>query len=81
MVQEDSRPSSDRIAAKPPLMWPESGSGFEADPFRPAGIAQGEWGFIQRRGHSRYGRLVVWLALGLVAMMAVTPLVFIFARH
>jgi hypothetical protein len=62
-------------------MWPESGSGFEADPFSPAGMAQGEWGFIQHRGRSRYGRLVVWLALGLVAMMAVTPLVFIFARH
>jgi hypothetical protein len=29
--------------ATPPVMWPSPGSGFEASPFSPAGVAQGLW--------------------------------------
>jgi hypothetical protein len=28
---------------EPPVMWPSSSSGFEADPFSPAGQIQGVW--------------------------------------
>jgi hypothetical protein len=44
-------------------MWPGQGSGFDADPFSPAGTAQREWMLTQRLGRSRLGKLVVWLIL------------------
>lgn len=33
--------------AEPPIMWPDAGSGFEADPFSPAGTAQRGWWLSQ----------------------------------
>lgn len=36
----------------PPVMWPDEGSGFEADPFSPAGMSQQIWtatGYRSRR--------------------------------
>jgi hypothetical protein len=63
-------------------MWPEPGSGFEADPFSPAGTAQREWGLIRALGRSRYGRLAVWVFIGLfVCSMVIAFLPAIFARH
>lgn len=34
----------------PPIMWSGPGSGFEADPFSPAGRMQREWWFLRRVG-------------------------------
>ena len=48
----------------PPVMWPEPGSGFEADPFSPAGMSQQIWtatGYRSRRPGVR--RLVQTVAL------------------
>ena len=58
----------------PPVMWPDPGSGFEADPSSPAGQLQGEAMFL--RGLSgdggRAGRAALWVALGVVAIVAFT---------
>jgi hypothetical protein len=47
-------------------MWPESGSGFEADPFSPAGAAQREWMLTQRMGRSRWGRVLAWFLVAAI---------------
>jgi hypothetical protein len=63
-------------------MWPDAGSGFEADPFSPAGTAQREWLLTQALGRSRYGKLVVWSILGLVGcVLAVDLISAIVGRH
>jgi hypothetical protein len=53
----------------PPIMWPEPGSGFEADPFSPAGTSQQIWRFTQREPHSRVARWIV-RAVALLAAIA-----------
>jgi hypothetical protein len=58
---------------EPPIMWPSSGSGFEADPFSPAGTAQREWFLTRRLGQSRGGKVVVWAVLAVIAV----PLVWV----
>ena len=63
--------SPEPFGTEPPIMWSDSGSGFEAHPFSPAGTAQREWGLSQRLGRSRVGRLVVWIIIG---MMVLVPL-------
>jgi hypothetical protein len=62
------------MSNEPPVMWPSQGSGFEADPFSPAGTAQREWMLTQRLGRTRWGKLFVWLIL----LAFVTPLVIAF---
>ena len=63
-------------------MWPESGSGFEADPFSPAGTAQREWILLQALGRSRYGKLAVWILLAVVVgVLTFSLLSVVFARH
>ena len=54
---------------EPPNMWPSPGSGFEPDPFSPAGSAQQGWLMTQRLGRSRIGRLAVWIILGLIILV------------
>jgi hypothetical protein len=53
----------------PNIMWPAPGSGFEADPFSPAGTAQREWWLI-----GRMGRRDTWpkklIVLALLAFVA-----------
>ncbi len=47
-------------------MWPAKDSGFEADPFSPAGSAQREWWLINaaRRGGTRRQRaLWIWILM------------------
>lgn len=56
-------------------MWPAAGSGFEADPFSPAGTAQREWFFIRRLGQSRVGMGFVWVILALLVAVLVAALV------
>lgn len=64
------------------MMWPETGSGFEAEACSPAGTAQREWALIQLLGRSRVGRLAVWAILGVLALsVAVSVLSALLARH
>jgi hypothetical protein len=56
-------------------MWPGQGSGFDADPFSPAGTAQREWMLTQRPGRSRLGKLVVWLILALIVGALLVPII------
>ncbi len=55
-------------------MWPVAGSGFEADPFSPAGLAQQEWVLASRAGRSRAGRVLVWVIVVLLVLGVATPL-------
>lgn len=55
-------------------MWPSAGSGFEADPFSPAGLAQQEWVLASRAGRSRTGRIVVWIVVVLLVAGVISPL-------
>ena len=57
-------------------MWPSAGSGFEADPFSPAGLAQQEWVLASRAGRSRSGRVLVWVIVVLLIAGVVTPVFF-----
>ncbi len=62
--------------ATPPVMWPDEGSGFEADPFSPAGMSQQIWTATRRRPRSRAGmwtlRIVcVVIALAFIAAQVV----------
>ena len=67
---------------EPPIMWPSADSGFEADPFSPAGTAEREWALTQRLGRSRVGKVVVWSILALIVLVPlVTLLIAVFARH
>ena len=56
-------------------MWPAQGSGFEADPFSPAGTSQREWMLIRRLGSTPWGKLVVWLVLGLIVGTLLVPII------
>jgi len=47
-------------------MWPEAGSGFEADPFSPAGTTQRQWMMTQRMEGRRWGRLLAWFLVAAI---------------
>jgi hypothetical protein len=66
------RASVDR-SSEPPIMWPSSDSGFEADPFSPAGTAERECALTQRLGRRPIGKLVVWLILAVIIMVPSLP--------
>ena len=55
-------------------MWPAAGSGFEADPFSPSGMAQQEWVLATHLSKRRGGKVVVWIVLGLIIASLVSPL-------
>jgi hypothetical protein len=52
----------------PPVMWPEPGSGFEADPFSPAGMSQQVWTATSRRLKSRTGLWLLRVTCLLIAL-------------
>jgi hypothetical protein len=52
----------------PPVMWPDDSSGFEADPFSPAGLSQQVWTATRRRPRTRVGRLIVGILCVLIAL-------------
>jgi hypothetical protein len=52
----------------PPVMWPDEGSGFEADPFSPAGMSQQIWTATGRRPRSRTGLWIVRIVCVLIAL-------------
>jgi len=58
-------PDGDQI---PPVMWPEDGSGFEADPFSPAGLSQQIWRATGRRPRTRVGRWLVGIVCVIIAL-------------
>jgi hypothetical protein len=55
-------------ALTPPVMWPGEGSGFEADPFSPAGLSQQIWTATGRRPHSRTGLWIVRIVCIVIAL-------------
>ncbi len=59
---------------EPPIMWPAAGSGFEADPFSPSGMAQQEWVLASHLGKRRGGKLVIWIVLILIVASLLSPL-------
>lgn len=65
-------------ADEPPIMWPAAGSGFEADPFSPSGMAQQEWVLASHLGRRRGGKLVVWIVLVLIIVSLLSPLLNLF---
>ena len=52
----------------PPVMWPEAGSGFEADPLSPAGMTQQIWRATGRRPRTRAGRWIVGIVCVFIAL-------------
>ena len=60
----------------PNVMWPGAGSGFEADPWSPAGRSQTGWQLAQGLGRrdSPVVTVVLWLVLGLLAVAVLTNL-------
>jgi hypothetical protein len=62
----------------PPVMWPSSGSGFEADPFSPAGMAQQQWTIINSGGKGPGRRILVWAILIVIALGLLTNLLVFF---
>jgi hypothetical protein len=62
-------PSAPQSDPTPPVMWPDAGSGFEADPFSPAGLSQQIWRATSgRRPHSRTGRWIVRIVCVIIAL-------------
>lgn len=51
-----------------PVMWPDEGSGFEADPLSPAGMSQQIWRATGRRPRSRTGLWIVRIACVVIAL-------------
>ena len=64
-------------------MWPDAGSGFEADPSSPAGQLQGEARFLEGMSGEggRFGRVMLWVALGVVAIVAFSAGVTYLLQH
>jgi uncharacterized membrane protein len=60
-------------------MWPAEGSGFEADPYSPAGTAQRYWWLIQRRRPPSASE-PRWITLALaIVLLAIAVGVIVFA--
>jgi hypothetical protein len=58
----------------PPVMWPSTGSGFEADPFSPAGMAQQQWTILKGGPRGLMGRVFVWAIVIIIALVLISPL-------
>jgi hypothetical protein len=79
----------DSVDEPPPVMWPAADSGFEADPFSPAGRAQAMWRLLDGlrrldgRRFSRFSgpvRLMFWVLAVLVAISVLMSTVLGLAR-
>jgi hypothetical protein len=66
--REDEWPVDSEFESTPPIMWPDAGSGFEADPFSPAGMSQQIWRATGRRPRSRTGLWIVRIVCVLIAV-------------
>jgi hypothetical protein len=69
-AEEPRQRDAESVAADPtpPVMWPAEGSGFEADPYSPAGMSQQIWRATGRRPRSRVALWIVRVACVLVAL-------------
>jgi hypothetical protein len=72
-VDESEQERSEPLTAPdrdltPPVMWPDEGSGFEADPFSPAGFSQQVWTATRRRPHSRAGMWTLRIVCLVIAL-------------
>jgi hypothetical protein len=56
------------VPSTPPVMWPDEGSGFEADPFSPAGMSQQIWTATGYRSRSPLVRRMVQAVALLIAL-------------
>jgi hypothetical protein len=65
--REDTAAVAPQDDLTPPVMWSESESGFEADPFSPAGMSQQIWRATGRRPRSRTGLWIVRIVCILIA--------------
>jgi hypothetical protein len=63
------------VGDSPPVMWPEEGSGFEADPFSPAGTAERRWLLIRNAGNIARNRSAMWILAGAIGFVAIVVLV------
>ena len=79
---ERSEEQSTRSEIVPPVMWPDSGSGFEADGFSPAGSAQLGARFYQGLGRRRFGHAAAWVLVGIFVLIPIVSLAIAFlTRH
>jgi hypothetical protein len=75
------RQAGTSVSHNPPVMWPEAGSGFEADPFSPAGTAQREWMLTQKIGRSFLGKVIACLILASIVIPIVWVMVSSITSH
>ena len=73
MDESEERPHHEHAEAldddgTPPVMWPDEGSGFEADPFSPAGMSQQIWTATRRRPRSRAGMWTLRIVCVVIAL-------------
>jgi len=66
---------------EPPVMWPGAGSGFEADPFSPAGSVQRQGLLVQGLARRRGGRAVRWMLVGVVVILPFAYLLSLVVHH
>ena len=57
-------------------MWPEAGSGFEADPFSPAGFAQQQWTVMSHAGGGRFTRIMMAIVAVVLAISLLAPFLY-----
>jgi len=64
-------------------MWPDAGSGFDADPSSPAGQLQGEARFLEGMSGEggRFGRMLLWVTLGVVVIVGFSAGVTYLLQH
>ena len=60
----------------PPVMWPDAGSGFEADPFSPAGLAQQQWTVMSHAGGGRFTRIMMAIIVVVLAISLLAPFLY-----
>ena len=75
-VRGSEEQSLPRREYAPPVMWPEAGSGFEADPFSPAGLAQQQWTVMDRAGGGRFTRIMMAIVIVVLAISLLAPFLY-----
>ena len=75
-AEATERRSSELRDSPPPVMWPEAGSGFEADPFSPAGFAQQQWIVMSHAGGGRFTRIMMAIVAVVLAISLLAPFLY-----
>ena len=66
---------------EPPVMWPSAESGYEADPFSPAGTVQREGMLFRGIARRRGGKVVLWIFIGLFVALPTISLIVSLLAH